>query len=195
MFHERFVETLSENRQVNPNCKDKKVVDLLRTEQYLDSLVSSETLCQSLVSELSAAANTLDFVTSVERAVQVGDVASKGPKYFMANKNLVNLTSKFCQKNSQSGESFCLQVVTHSKKCSVYFIDKDSAEARWVGPAKKKNTCQHQHSSCLFLLPRFGPIPPNLCRSLLALPLVVGWESLSGHRGVTGGSPATGCYD
>lgn len=98
-------------------------------------------------------------------------------------------------KNSQSGESFCLQVVTHSKKCSVYFIDKDSAEARWVGPAKK-NTCRsNTHSSCLFLLPRFGPIPPNLCRSLPALPLVVGWESLSGHRGVTGESPATGCYN
>ena len=107
MFNERFVQALSENRQVNPNCKDKKVVDLLRTEQYLDSLVSSDTLCQSLVSELSAAANTLDFVTSVERAVQVGDVASKGPKYFMANKNLVNLTSKFCPKKRA-------RVVSHS---------------------------------------------------------------------------------
>lgn len=76
------MQTLSENRQVNPNCKDKKVADLLRTEQYLDSLVSSETLCQSLVSELSAAANTLDFVTSVEKAVQVGDVECQGAEIF-----------------------------------------------------------------------------------------------------------------
>jgi len=51
---------------------------------------------QSLVSELSAAANTLDFVTSVEKAVQV---------------------------------------VTHSKKCSVYFIDKDAAEV-WSYPTQ-----------------------------------------------------------
>lgn len=51
---------------------------------------------QSLVSELSMATNTLDLVSSIERAVQV---------------------------------------VTHSKKCSVFFIDQDSAEV-WSYPTQ-----------------------------------------------------------
>lgn len=63
------------------------------------------------------------------------------------------------------------------------------------GAKKKKHLPIHTLFMKLDLLPRFGPIPPNLCRSLPALPLVVGWESLSGHWGVTGESPATGCYN
>ena len=106
----------------------------------------------------------------------------------------------YCEnfRREQSGE-ILLQVVTHSKKCSVYFIDKDSAEARWVGLGEqsvKHSSRVLQLLKFLFVIlapffdARFGPIPPNLCRSLHAFPLVLGWESSTGHRGsrhVTGG--------
>lgn len=95
---------------------------------------------------------------------------------------------KFAQKKSQSGESFCLQVVTHSKKCSVYFIDKDSAEARWVGP--KKKTPANTHT-----LHEVGPVAkvwsyptqsvPESSRFAFGSGLGILIGSLGGHWGVT----------
>ena len=87
------------------------------------------------------AANTLDFVSSVEKAVQVGDVASANGQFLVSVKNF---------RREQSGE-ILLQVVTHSKKCSVYFIDKDSAEARWVGLGEQSV----KHSSRVLQLLKF----------------------------------------
>lgn len=99
------------------------------------------------------------------------------------------------KKNSQSGESFCLQVVTHSKKCSVYFIDKDSAEARWVGPKNQKKTPAVQTLFMKFRAAKVWSYPTQSVPESSRFAFGSGLGILIGSPGGHWGSPATGCYD